>query len=135
MSLFVVSGLTAGIYIAIETYRYSAYSRALKKIKHRIHVNGSRGKSSTTRLIAAVLRADKRFKVIAKTTGTAPFLILPDGSELPIFRAGRPNIIEQLRVTKAAVKLGANVFVTECMAITPEYMKEFEEKLVKSTIA
>ena len=45
-----------------------------------IHVAGTRGKSTTVRLIAAGLRAGGH-RVVAKVTGTQPRIILPDGSE------------------------------------------------------
>src|SRR6266403_1708987 len=47
------------------------HRRALRAIPVRIHVAGTRGKSTTTRLIAAALRAGGR-NVLAKTTGSAP---------------------------------------------------------------
>src|ERR1043165_5680056 len=56
------------------------HRRALRTIQVRIHVAGTRGKSTTTRLIAAALRAGGR-RVVAKTTGAEPRLLLPDGSE------------------------------------------------------
>ena len=59
------------------------HNKSLKKIPIRIHVNGARGKSSVTRLIAAGLRAGC-IATIAKTTGSAPRIIDKDGSDLII---------------------------------------------------
>src|SRR5436190_20852696 len=56
------------------------HRRTLRTIPVRIHVAGTRGKSTTTRLIAAALRAGGRC-VVAKTTGAEPRLILPDGRD------------------------------------------------------
>ena len=68
-----------------------------KKIPLIIHVNGTRGKSSVVRLIAAGLRGGNK-KVMAKTTGSAPAIIFEDGSETPIVRHYGANIKEQLKI-------------------------------------
>ncbi|PJZ79016.1 poly-gamma-glutamate synthase PgsB [Leptospira neocaledonica] len=104
------------------------------KIPVRIHVNGTRGKSSVTRLIASGLK-EGGFKVLAKTTGTVPRLILPDGSEKNIIRYGAPNILEQKFAIQEAVKQGADIIVLECMALVPFNQKISEEKLIRATHA
>ncbi len=127
-----VGGALVGFGI-IELLRYKNHLRNLRKIPNRIHVNGSRGKSSVTRLIGAALR-EGGYEVAVKTTGTVPRFIYPDGKEVPVFRAGKPNIIEQLRIVKRAVKAGANVLVVECMAITPDYIRILEDRIIQSTV-
>ncbi|MFG0288498.1 MAG: poly-gamma-glutamate synthase PgsB [Rhodopirellula sp. JB044] len=108
------------------------YRRQLEKIPFRIHVNGTRGKSSVTRLIAAGLRAGG-IKTCAKTTGTLARMIFDDGRELPIFRPDRANVIEQKRIVKTAVSEGAEALVIECMALQPLLQSVCELKLVRST--
>ena len=56
------------IFGVIEYYKHQS---VLSTIPIRIHVNGSRGKSSVTRLIAAGLRSGG-LNTIAKVTGSAP---------------------------------------------------------------
>lgn len=131
-ALVVIAGVVA-VFLGIEIFRYQAHKKALMRIPIRIHVNGSRGKSSVTRLIGAALRGTGMV-VVTKTTGTAPRFILPDGRELPVFRAGKPNIIEQLRVVGRARKEGAEALVAECMAVTPEYIAVLEDKIIRSTV-
>lgn len=104
------------------------------KIKTRIHVNGTRGKSSVTRLIAAGLR-EAGIKTLAKTTGTAANTIYPDGVDRPIPRRHeKGNIIEQTYVLKEAVNVQAEAAVIECMALKPHLQRVSEEKLINSTI-
>ncbi|MCD6329609.1 MAG: poly-gamma-glutamate synthase PgsB, partial [Candidatus Cloacimonetes bacterium] len=104
-----------------------------KKIPVLIHINGTRGKSSVTRLIAAGLREGGK-QTIAKTTGSAPRIILENGSEIPIKRPCGPNIREQVKICKFAAKRSAEALVLECMAVMPEYQWVTEHKIVRSDI-
>lgn len=70
-------------------------------------------------MIASVLRESGR-TVVAKTTGSAARLIFPDGTETDFPRRGLPNILEQKRLVKKAVSLGADCLVAELMSIHPE---------------
>ncbi|MEZ4272787.1 MAG: poly-gamma-glutamate synthase PgsB [Myxococcota bacterium] len=108
------------------------HTRRLLRIPHRIHVNGTRGKSSVTRLIAAGLR-NAGVRTLAKTTGTLPRLILPSSREIPIYRRGRPNVLEQLRVVATACTQGVDALVVECMALQPQLQWLCESKIVRST--
>lgn len=110
-----------------------ALNRSLSRIPIRVHVNGVRGKSSVTRLIAAGLRSGG-IKTVAKTTGTYPRLILEDGSEITVKRRGKANIKEQIKTIYFADKRGAQAIVLECNAIQPEYQWISEHKIIKSTI-
>ncbi len=112
---------------------YQKHLRNLNKIPIRIHVNGTRGKSSVTRLIAAGLRAGG-IATCAKTTGTSPQMILEDGSEYTIQRQGRGNILEQTRTIALAVRRRVRAVVIECMAINPIYQNLSEQKMVRSSI-
>ena len=93
--------------------------RRRKAIPMLIAVTGTRGKSSVTRMLAAVLRESGR-RVLAKTTGSEAAFILPDGSEREIRRRGLPSIIEQKRVIRLAAQLGVDAAVVEVMSIHPE---------------
>jgi len=106
--------------------------RDLQKIPIRIHVNGTRGKSSVTRLIAGGLR-EKGIVTCAKTTGTLARMILPNGSEYPVFRPGGPRLIEQVRMISVTAAYGAQALVVECMALQPNFQWLSESKLVRAT--
>jgi gamma-polyglutamate synthase len=112
---------------------YRKHLNQLSKIPIRIHVNGTRGKSSVTRLIAAGLRAGG-IKAFAKTTGTTPKVISDSGDEFSVYRPSGANIIEQLRVVDFAAKNGAQALVIECMALQPMYQSLCELKLIRSTL-
>lgn len=132
-----VNGLVALVAVAIivgsvALFEAWWYRRQLEKIPFRIHINGTRGKSSVTRLIAAGLRAGG-IRTCAKTTGTLARMIFDDGRELPIFRPDRANVIEQKRIVKTAVAEGAQALVIECMALQPLLQSVCELKLVRST--
>ncbi len=104
------------LYLALERVRLG---RALERVPRRIAVTGTRGKSGVTRLIAAGLRASGA-RVLAKTTGSKPVLIFPDGSEREIPRAGPASIREQTRLVALAAEMGADTLVSEMMSIGAE---------------
>src|SRR5438309_2598777 len=115
------------LWMWLSARRHRGYMRA---IPVRIHVAGTRGKSTTTRLIAAALRAGGR-RVVAKTTGSEPRLILPDGRDEIWPRRGPATIREQLRFVRRAAQLGVDTIVVECMAIRPEFVFASERHLVE----
>ncbi len=114
-------------------WEYFGHQKRLSKIPLRIHVNGSRGKSSVTRLIAAGLRAGG-IRTVAKTTGTLPRIIDPDGNEIAIIRDQKANIIEQVKILKYVEPLEPDALVLECMAVMPEYQWFCEHKMIHSHI-
>lgn len=91
-------------------------------LRHVIYVNGTRGKSTVTRMIAAGLTAGGH-RVLCKTTGTLPIAIHPDGRQELIERRAPTNIREQLTYLHKAAKEKADVLVIECMALQPEYQR------------
>ncbi len=122
----------AGLLVALALVESIAHRRNLGRIPIRIHVNGTRGKSGVTRLIAAGLR-EGGIRTCAKTTGTLARMILPDGSEYPVFRPSRPNVIEQVGIIRTAAAHRAEAIVVECMALQPALQSLCELRLVKAT--
>ena len=131
MTVLIVATL---ILIIDFIFEYFRHTRNVNLIPIRIHVNGTRGKSSVTRLIAAGLRAGG-IRTLAKTTGTIPRLILPDGRESSIIRLFGANIIEQKYVFRYAASLKPQAIVVECMAVNPIFQWITERKFVKSTVS
>jgi poly-gamma-glutamate synthase PgsB/CapB len=133
MGTFSILAGIAGVMIGLGSAEAVIHRRRLSQIPIRIHVNGTRGKSSVTRLIAAGMRAGGH-RTCAKTTGTLARMIFPDGDEYPVHRTGRANVIEQVRIVETAVAVGADSLVIECMALQPAYQWLSESKLVRATI-
>lgn len=109
------------------------HAKRLKMVSHRIHVNGIRGKSTVTRLIAGMLR-EADLVTVAKSTGSFAAVIDPDGRDRPLERTGSPTILEQINVVRNWVTPFVDAIVMECMAINPRYQKVSEEQIIKSTI-
>ncbi len=131
-SLSILTMMTLALLCAAGL-EYRRHQRRVMTIPHRIHVNGTRGKSSVTRLIGAGLRAG-RIATITKVTGTFPRLILPDGSDVPIHRKAAPSILEQLAIIDYARRRKARALVIECMALDPHYQRITEEQMVHATL-
>lgn len=101
--------------------------------KYLIHVNGIRGKSTVSRLIDAGVRAGG-YKVFTKITGTSPRIINTFNVEREINRKGKANIKEQIKTINWAYREGAEVLITECMAVKPEYQYICENKILHADI-
>ena len=101
--------------------------------KYLIHVNGIRGKSTVSRLINAGVRAGG-YKVFTKITGTSPRIINTFNVEREINRKGKANIKEQIKTINWAYREGAEVLITECMAVKPEYQYICENKILHADI-
>ena len=119
--------------VALGLLERLAARRARAAVPIRIHVNGTRGKSTVTRLVAAALR-EAGIPTLAKTTGTAARLIRPDGSEHPVRRQAPASIREQAWVLREARRTGARALVAECMAVRPDLQWVSEREMVRATI-
>jgi poly-gamma-glutamate synthase PgsB/CapB len=121
------------VLLALGLAERVARDRALAGLPIRIHVNGTRAKSTVTRLVwSALLEAG--IPAVAKTTGTAPRLLMPDGREVPLRRGGPANVREQLALARHAHRLGARAIVVECMAIEPGLQHVTERQMIRATI-
>ena len=109
------------------------YERQLSKLKIRIYVNGIRGKSTVTRLIAGVLR-EAGIQTLAKTTGSAAMVILPNGEEIPIQRRSSATIMELFNIAKKYLEQDTEAIVFETMALYPANQTASQELLVKGNI-
>ncbi len=125
-----ILGFFWGLGLWLEA-RSAAKSRA--KLRHVVHVNGTRGKSTVCRLIDAGLRAGG-LRVFCKTTGTDPMTIDVSNTEEPLHRRGKANIKEQVGILRRAASQNADVLVIECMALKPEYQSCAQHRILQADV-
>tara|TARA_B100000965_G_scaffold101922_1_gene83694 strand:- start:1787 stop:2932 length:1146 start_codon:yes stop_codon:yes gene_type:complete len=122
------------ILIIIGSIEMQFHLKSIYKIPIRIHVNGTRGKSSVVRLIAAGLR-NSGMKILAKTTGTVPRIINENGIDINLHRLRSASIGEQIKLMRYFSKQSPDVMVLECMAVNPQYQWISEHRIVRSTLS
>ncbi len=132
MEALIILAVAFTLLVLLGVAEMTRHRRNLARIPIRIHINGTRGKSSVVRLVTAGLRAGG-IRTCAKTTGTLARMILPDATEYPVFRPHRANVIEQVRIVATAAAYRAEAVVMECMALQPYLQWLSEDKLVRAT--
>lgn len=125
--------LLCAVWLTLLVFERARARRDRARLEHVVHVNGTRGKSTVTRLIAAGLRAGG-WRTACKTTGTDPIYSGVDGSERPIRRIAPSNIREQLRILHRAAGEGAQILVVECMAVQPELQRVSQQEMLRGDI-
>ncbi len=128
-----VLGILSILLVLSGILEFQMHLRSLDNIPLRIHVNGTRGKSSVTRLIAAGLR-EAGIKTYAKVTGTSPRVIDDQGNDRMIHRLRLPSIGEQVRLMRFFAKEKPEAVVMECMAVQPQYQWISEHQMIKAHI-
>ena len=129
-STLLVLIITLIIFGVCENY---FHIKSLNNIPIRVHVNGTRGKSSVTRLIAAGLR-EGEVRTFAKTTGTSPRIINDKGDDIEIHRLRSASIGEQIKLIRYFSKKNPDALVIECMAVNPQYQWVSEHRIIRSTL-
>lgn len=112
---------------------YVEHEARIQQMHVRVHVNGIRGKSTVTRLIAGILR-EAGYQTLAKTTGSAAMVIHTDGNESPIQRGGAATIVEQIDIVREYVTPDTDALVIECMAVNPVYQRVTQDQIVRGNI-
>ena len=104
----------------------------VNRIKIRVHVNGTRGKSSVTEYIAAGLRGDN-YNAISKITGVQPTVFFSNTVYQIINRKGPARVQEQVNIINLTVHNKSDALVLECMSISPE-LQIMESRIFKPQI-
>lgn len=120
------------IIIILLVVENTLHKRNLNNIKIRILVNGTRGKTSTTRIIASAMQSHG-IRTIARTTGSAAEVIYPDGIVKPIERKKKARITELIDFVHIAKKENVDCIVVECMALKGENQRIVAQKLIRPT--
>ncbi|GAA3903346.1 hypothetical protein GCM10022228_12020 [Halomonas cibimaris] len=135
---FFLGGMLA-LFVGRHIYINLSTRRARDKLPLVIGGWGTRGKSGTERLKAALFNG-LGFHVISKTTGCeAMFLHGYSHRELQEMFLFRPydkaTIWEQADLVKLSQKLGADVFLWECMGLNPSYVRILQKQWMRDDIA
>lgn len=130
-----VGVLIVVVLVALGASEGRRHRRILRTLPLRMSVNGSRGKSTVTRLMTGALSAGG-IRTLGKTTGTEARIVLGwDGTEIEVHRRPEgPNIGEQRAVMARAADEGAKAVVSECMAVNPEYQRIFHRNMVEVNV-
>lgn len=122
--------------VVVTWWRWSSRALAvLWSIPRRILVTGSRGKSSTVRLLHAAFTAGG-VPAIAKTTGTASQELTVTGEELHTRRIGQVSVLEILETAARETRRAGTApqaVIVECMAVSPDLIAFVSERIVRPT--
>jgi poly-gamma-glutamate synthase PgsB/CapB len=134
----VVWVVTFGMLLRAAVIR-SRIERNLSAIPLRIGGWGSRGKSGSERIKAALFHA-MRFDVVVKTTGCEAMMIHArrdrSARELFLYRPyDKATIWEQERVLGFGARLRAQVFLWECMALQPRFVSILMDEWMQDKLA
>lgn len=137
LALF-LAGMTAWFF-GRHIYLSTVIRRTRRHIPLVIGGWGTRGKSGTERIKAALFNA-LGHSVVSKTTGCeAMFLHAHPGGRLREMFLFRPydkaTIWEQVDVMRISRKLGAQVFLWECMGLTPAYVEILQQQWVRDDLS
>ncbi len=130
MAQIVAAGLIVGLLALL--FEAILLASVRRRVPVRILVTGTRGKSSVVRLIHRAL-LESQIAVVAKTTGSAARILLPNGEEQPVRRCGRASILEQRGILVRAARRSSQLLVVEAMAIDPEVAQAEAERIIRPT--
>lgn len=125
--LILFTGGALLLFFGRSLYLQQALRRARRRLPLVIGGWGTRGKSGSERLKAALFNA-LGYGVVAKTTGCEAMFLhaTPYGTtrEMFLFRSyDKASIWEQHDLVRLSARLGTEVFLYECMALTPAYVR------------
>ena len=125
--------LPVSAYIAYSILKRKSFEKVRDRIPVRIHIGGTRGKSTVVKLILGGLwEAGK--SASGKVTGETPTYLDTKGNEASLKRKYPIDIIEQRDVIKLMASQNTEYGVIENMAINPELIEASESQIIRSHI-
>ena len=137
--LVVFGGLLMLFVFGKHFYSNYKFRKARQKIPLSLGGWGTRGKSGTERLKAALIGV-MGYGLVSKTTGCEAMFIHGDAHgdplEIPLFRPyDKATIWEQLNLIRLASKMNPAVFLWECMALTPAFVDVLQRQWMRDDIS
>lgn len=132
----------ASAFLLFFVGRHIYMNRAIGKVRQQLPLViggwGTRGKSGTERLKAAVFNA-LGYGIVSKTTGCEALFLnsYPYGKlhEFGLYRSyDKATIWEQYNLVQMAGQCKADVFLWECMGLTPSYVKILQRQWMKDDV-
>ncbi|MDX1587836.1 MAG: hypothetical protein R3296_02770 [Oleiphilaceae bacterium] len=123
--------------------RHLFLNLSMRRARHRLPLVvggwGTRGKSGTERLKAAVFNA-MGYQVLSKTTGCEAMFLhghaLQPLREMFLFRPyDKATIWEQVNLTRLAGRMQADVMLWECMGLTPRYVEILQRQWMRDDLS
>ena len=112
---------------------YKSHRKNVERIPLRILVNGTRGKTTVTRIITYALQ-ESGMKTVGRSSGSSLEIIHSDGKVEKVERRRRANIREMIPFFRLALEEKAEAVVVEDMALTEENQRVLRDNLVKPDI-
>lgn len=131
--------MVSAYFFGRHIYLSTQMRRARRSIPLVIGGWGTRGKSGTERLKAALFNA-LGYSVVSKTSGCEAMFLHSSAygslKEMFLFRPyDKATIWEQMNVVRLSAKLDCEVFLWECMGLTPSYVKVLQKDWMRDDIA
>jgi poly-gamma-glutamate synthase PgsB/CapB len=135
--------LFTALALAVFLVRHGIGNLRIRLARRRIPLSiggwGTRGKSGTERLKAALLNGTGH-GLVSKTTGCEAMFIHapPCGGplEIPLYRPGdKATIWEQSNLLRMASAMHPSAFLWECMALTPDYVNILQQQWMRDDLA
>ncbi len=137
--LFVFLAAAAAFFLGRHIYFNQVFFRLRKRIPLVVGGWGTRGKSGTERIKAALFNA-LGHRIVSKTTGCEAMFLYSHSfgtlNELFLFRPyDNATIWEQVNIVNLSARLRSHVFLWECMGLTPAYIEIIQRQWMNDDLA